>query len=61
MTEILSRDDVKGKKGFNDLKFGTFIARFWSDGAPSMAVKELKGPKSKILNDLNRRQCPNNR
>ena len=52
---------MKGGKGLNDLKFGTFIARFWSDGAPSMAVKELKGPKSKILNDLNRRQCPNNR
>ena len=41
MTEILSRDDVKGKKGFNDLKFGTFIGRFWSGGAPSMAVKGL--------------------
>ena len=26
----------------NDFKFGTFVGRFWSDGAASMAVKGLK-------------------
>ena len=30
LIEILSRDHVKEKKGLNDLKFGTFIGRFWS-------------------------------
>ena len=30
-----------GGEGLNDLKFGTFIGRFPSDGATSMAVKGL--------------------
>ena len=41
LTEFLSRGQVKGKKGLNDLKFGTFIVRFWSDEAPSMPAKGL--------------------
>ena len=31
----------RGEKGLNDLKFGTFMGRFWTDGTPSMAVKGL--------------------
>ena len=42
LIEILSRDHVNGKKGLNDFKFGTFVGRFWSDGAASMAVKGLR-------------------
>ena len=29
-------------EGLNDFKFGTFVDRFQSDGAASMAVKGLK-------------------
>ena len=32
---------LRGGKGFNDFKFGTFIGRFSSDGAANMAVKGL--------------------
>ena len=32
---------MKGGKDLNDLKFGTFVGCFWSDGAASMAVKGL--------------------
>ena len=31
----------KGQKGRNDFKFCTFVGRFWSDGAASMAAKGL--------------------
>ena len=31
-----------GEKGLNDLKFGTFIGCFQSDGAASMGVKGLR-------------------
>ena len=33
-----------GKKGINNFQFGTFIGRFKSDSAASMAVKGLKEP-----------------
>ena len=39
--KIFSRAHLKGKKGRNDFKFGTFIDRFQSDGAASVAVKGL--------------------
>ena len=39
LIEILSYAHVKGKKGFNDFKFGTFGGRFKSDSAASRAVK----------------------
>ena len=42
LIEILSRDYVKGGKGRNDFKFGTFVGRFSSDGAANLAVKGLK-------------------
>ena len=43
LIEILSCAHTKGgKKGHSDLKFGTFIGRFQSDGAASMEVKGLK-------------------
>ena len=40
--EFLSRTQAKGKKGLNDFKSSTFIGRFQSDGAVSMAVKGLR-------------------
>ena len=33
-------------RSFNDLKFGTFIGRFTSDGEASMAVKGLRFSKA---------------
>ena len=40
--ELFSRGQAQGaKKGLNDFKFGTFIGRFQSNGAASMAVKGL--------------------
>ena len=42
MIELFLRAHAKGKKVLTDLKFGTFIGRFWSDGAASMAVKGLR-------------------
>ena len=42
LIEILSPDHVKWGQGLNDFKFGTFLGRFWSDGAASMAVKGLR-------------------
>ena len=36
-------------KGFNDFKFGTFIGRFPSDRAASMALKGLKKKKKKFF------------
>ena len=42
LIEILSRDHVKGTIiKINNLKFGTFIGNFGSDGMASMAVKGL--------------------
>ena len=49
LIEILSRTHAKGakkkrekkKESLNDFKFGTFVGRFPSDGAASMAVKGL--------------------
>ena len=39
--EVLSRAHEKGKKVLNDFRFCTFIGRFPSDGATSMAAKGL--------------------
>ena len=36
-----SRARAQVKKDFNDFKFGTFLGRFPSDGAGSIAVKGL--------------------
>ena len=41
LIEVLSCGQAKGEKGFNDFKFGTFMGRFQSVGAASMAVKGL--------------------
>ena len=41
LIDILSCTPPKGNKGLSDFKFGTFICRFQSDGAASMAVKGL--------------------
>ena len=41
LIEILLCAHVKGKKGFNDFKFGTFSGCFKSDSTASMAVKGL--------------------
>ena len=41
LIEILSRVHTKEGKSLNDLKFGTFIGCFLSEGAASMAVKGL--------------------
>ena len=41
LIDILSCTPPKGKKGLSDFTFGTFIGRFQSDGAASMAVKGL--------------------
>ena len=46
LIEILSCAHAKRGKGLNDFKFGTFIGRFQSDGAASMAVKWLKEKNS---------------
>ena len=43
--EILSRAHAIGKKHPNDFKFGTFIGRFQSNDAASMAVKGLRTKK----------------
>ena len=40
LIEVLSNPHAKGKS-LNDFKFGTFIGRFLSEGAASMAVEEL--------------------
>ena len=42
LIEILSFAHGKGGKGLNDFKFSTFIGRFQSNGAASIAVKGLK-------------------
>ena len=42
LTEILSSAHAKGGKSRNDFKLGTFTSRVPSDGAASMAVKELR-------------------
>ena len=39
--KTFSHARVKGQTGLNGFTFGTFIGRFSSDGAESMAVKEL--------------------
>ena len=39
--EVLSRAYAKGRKGLINYKFDTFIDRFPSDSAASMAVKGL--------------------
>ena len=41
LVEVLTRANVKRGKRLNDLKFGTFISCFLSNGAASMAVKGL--------------------
>ena len=41
LIEVLSRARAKGRKGLINFKFGTFIDRFPSDGAASMAVRGL--------------------
>ena len=41
LIEFLSRAHAKGRKSQNDFKFDTFIGRFPSDRAASMAVKGL--------------------
>ena len=51
LIEVISRADAKGGGGgggcgggggsLSDFKFGTFISRFPSDGATSLAVKGL--------------------
>ena len=41
LTVIFSPAHAKGKKVFNDSKFGAFIGHFQSDGAASMAMKGL--------------------
>ena len=38
----------RGQKSLNGFKFGTFISRFPSDGAASMAVKGLKPPAGSV-------------
>ena len=43
-----SRAHAKGKKDLNDFKFGTFVGRFPSDGAASIAVKRLNLAESDI-------------
>ena len=45
--EMLSGAHAKGAKTLNGFKFGTFIGRFPSDSAASMAVKGLKHRKRK--------------
>ena len=42
LIEICSRAHAKGKKDRNDFQFGTFVGRFPSESAASMAVKGLK-------------------
>ena len=41
LIEVLSCVCVKGRKGLNGFRFGTFVGRFLSDGATGMAVKGL--------------------
>ena len=41
LIEVISCAHAKGEKGFNDYKFDTFMGRFQSVGAASMAVKGL--------------------
>ena len=41
LIKVLSCAHAKGEKGFNDFEFGTFMGRFQSVGAASMAVKGL--------------------
>ena len=41
LKEIISRAHAKGGRSVSGFKFGTFVCRFPSDGAASMAVKEL--------------------
>ena len=41
LIEVLSRAHAKGRKGLINFKFDTFIDRFPSDGAASVAVKGL--------------------
>ena len=46
LIEIFSPAHAKGGKKLNGFKFGTFIGRFPSGGAASMAVKGLIACKS---------------
>ena len=41
LVKVMSGVHSKGEKSLNDLKFGTFVGRFPSDGAASMTVKGL--------------------
>ena len=42
LMRIISRADAKGGKSLTGFKSGTFVGRFPSDGAGSIAVKGLK-------------------
>ena len=43
-----------GKKSLNDFKFGTFIGRFPSDGAASMAEKGLRDSEHDLYGEFER-------
>ena len=42
LIEIISRAHAKGGESLRGFKFGTFVGRFLSDGAASMAVEGLR-------------------
>ena len=46
-----------GRRSLNDFKFGTFIGRFPSHGASSMAVKGLKWKRLPHCSHLDRSTC----
>ena len=46
LIKILSHACAKRKKDVTDFQFGTFVGRFQSDSAASMAVKGLNGIRS---------------
>ena len=52
LIETISRAHAKVRKSFNGFRFGTLVGRFPSDGAASMAVKELS------VRDEDAEQCP---
>ena len=56
LTELLSGANATEKIGLNDFKFATFIGRFPSEGAASMAVKGLMFHL--IVRERVTRQCP---
>ena len=56
LIEVLSRAHAAEEISLNDFKFATFIGRFPSDGAASMAVKGLMFHLT--VRDRVTRQCP---